>query len=272
MIYRSEKKFKSYIKSLECVHKLLESLKITPSKAKNYSIFLSEDGRKRSASELLGYPTIGLNKLKEIWAEIGSFEQKILHQASIECKYKEHIIKQKGHVAAYRRDLKVKIPKTIDYKKSSDVNIDDNLKELDYLMLDCFNHDKDIIGEGYDIIAYSSVFLRFFSSSAINHASIIGIENLSYEFFLIFFNLSKAELFFFLFISPTTNAIKMFEFSILSEVSSFSIFFPNRIQLSISPSKRYKVTVAKDNLTPYVIPIKKITNVCIVIGTGQNGT
>lgn len=62
---------------------------------------------------------------------------------------------------------KFNVKETIDYKKSSDVNIDDNLKELDHLMLDCFNHDKDIIGEGYDIIAYSSVFLRFFSNSKI---------------------------------------------------------------------------------------------------------
>ena len=64
------------------------------------------------------------------------------------------------------------------YKNSSEVNINDDLKNLDYLMLDCFNHNKDIIGEGYDIIAYSSVFLRFFSNSKIDSITkeLLGIN------------------------------------------------------------------------------------------------
>jgi hypothetical protein len=57
------------------------------------------------------------------------------------------------------------------YQKPNDISYPADLKQLDGLMLDCFNFDKGIIGEGYDIISYSSTFLRFLSSSKVEDIS-----------------------------------------------------------------------------------------------------
>lgn len=62
---------------------------------------------------------------------------------------------------------KLNVPLTNSYNLPSEVQYSNDLKMLDLLMLDCFNFNKGIIGEGYDIISYSSVFLRFLSSKKI---------------------------------------------------------------------------------------------------------
>jgi len=74
--------------------------------------------------------------------------------------------------------LKFSVPLRKKYKSSNLVNIEDDLKDLDYLMLDCFIFDKEIIGEGYDIISYSSAFLKLISNSKIEQLTkeLLGIE------------------------------------------------------------------------------------------------
>jgi hypothetical protein len=62
---------------------------------------------------------------------------------------------------------KFSVPSSKKYQDSKHINRGAGLKDLDSLMMDCFNYNKDLIGEGYDIISYSSVFLRFLSNSKI---------------------------------------------------------------------------------------------------------
>ena len=62
---------------------------------------------------------------------------------------------------------KFDVPKSKSYSNISEISYPEDLKQLDCLMLDCFNYDKGIIGEGYDIISYSSIFLRFLASRKI---------------------------------------------------------------------------------------------------------
>jgi hypothetical protein len=67
----------------------------------------------------------------------------------------------------YTLSIKHKVILRKHYKRPNEVQRNLDLKELDNLMLDCFHYDKDIIGEGYDIISYSSTFLRFISNAKI---------------------------------------------------------------------------------------------------------
>lgn len=73
---------------------------------------------------------------------------------------------------------KFSVPLRKKYKTSNEVNINIDLKELDHLMLDCFNFDKDILGEGYDIISYSSTFLNLIANTKIEILTkeLLGIE------------------------------------------------------------------------------------------------
>ena len=64
-------------------------------------------------------------------------------------------------------------------KYPTNVNRETNLDVLDNLMMECFKYDKDIIGEGYDIISYSSTFLRFLSNKKIESLTqqLLGLSN-----------------------------------------------------------------------------------------------
>ena len=53
-----------------------------------------------------------------------------------------------------------------------------DMKKLDKLMLEIFNFNKDLIGEIYDTISYTSVFLRFTASKKIEKISkiLLGVK------------------------------------------------------------------------------------------------
>ena len=59
------------------------------------------------------------------------------------------------------------VPLSRSYISSRNITRQNDLKELDFLILDCFKFNKDIIGEAYDIVSYSSTFLRFISNEKI---------------------------------------------------------------------------------------------------------
>ena len=63
---------------------------------------------------------------------------------------------------------KYSVPLAKKYKLSKDALRETDLNLLDNLMLECFNYNKEIIGEGYDIVSYSSTFLRFISNEKTN--------------------------------------------------------------------------------------------------------
>tara|TARA_B100001093_G_C26493352_1_gene869997 strand:- start:168 stop:809 length:642 start_codon:yes stop_codon:yes gene_type:complete len=111
-----EIKFNKYIFQLENLKTMLLTKIITPSKIKKYNVHLSEDGRKRDAAEILGYSDISLDIFLEIWPCFSKFSDKLLKQASIECKYKNHIIKQSAHIDSYRKDKNLSIPLNLNYK------------------------------------------------------------------------------------------------------------------------------------------------------------
>lgn len=56
------------------------------------------------------------------------------------------------------------VPLSRSYISSSNITRQNDSKELDSLVLDCYNFNKDIVGEAYDIVSYSSTFLRFISN------------------------------------------------------------------------------------------------------------
>ncbi|KLT21667.1 glucose-inhibited division protein A [Wolbachia endosymbiont of Armadillidium vulgare str. wVulC] len=60
----------SKLKSIKQLEEKLESLTITPEQLRFYGIKISYDGIRKTALDLLGYPNIDWNKLREIWPEL----------------------------------------------------------------------------------------------------------------------------------------------------------------------------------------------------------
>src|ERR1041385_876681 len=56
---------------LEAARAFAQSVSVTPSEAQRHGIALNRDGQRRTAFELLAYPSLGLADLARIWPELG---------------------------------------------------------------------------------------------------------------------------------------------------------------------------------------------------------
>jgi tRNA uridine 5-carboxymethylaminomethyl modification enzyme len=88
---------------------------LTPSEAERIGIEINQDGRRRSAFELLSFPSVTFARLAEIWPELLSIEPAIAAQTEIDARYASYVRRQELDVAALRKDEGVAIPADFDY-------------------------------------------------------------------------------------------------------------------------------------------------------------
>ena len=95
---------------------MARALSATPKEAARHGLVLKRDGHRRTAFELLAYPTIGMAELRSIWPQLGALEPKIAEQLEIDAKYAVYLDRQAADVAAYRRDETLELPVALDYE------------------------------------------------------------------------------------------------------------------------------------------------------------
>ncbi|RYE09125.1 MAG: tRNA uridine-5-carboxymethylaminomethyl(34) synthesis enzyme MnmG [Hyphomicrobiales bacterium] len=107
--------FQSKIKALDDGRKLLDSLNVTPTEARKAGIAVNADGQRRTAFDLLAYPSVDSSDITRVWPVIGTIGTPILEQLSIDAQYAVYLDRQRADVEAMRRDEAVNIPEWLDY-------------------------------------------------------------------------------------------------------------------------------------------------------------
>ena len=92
------------------------SVSLTPKEAAKHGLSLNQDGQRRTAFELLSYPSIAMADLARIWPRFGELAPKIAEQIEIDAKYEVYLSRQAADVAAYRRDESFALPEDLDYE------------------------------------------------------------------------------------------------------------------------------------------------------------
>jgi tRNA uridine 5-carboxymethylaminomethyl modification enzyme len=110
-----QRHFETKLSALQAARALADSLSITPNEAGKYGISLNRDGQRRTAFELLSYPTLGLPEVARIWPQFASIEPKIANQLEIDAKYAVYLDRQAADIASYRRDESFELPADLDY-------------------------------------------------------------------------------------------------------------------------------------------------------------
>jgi tRNA uridine 5-carboxymethylaminomethyl modification enzyme len=110
-----QRSFESKRTELNAARALANSLSITPNEAEKHGISLNRDGQRRSAFELLSYPTLGLNDLARVWPDLRAISPKIASQLEIDAKYAVYLDRQSADIEAYRRDESFELPGELDY-------------------------------------------------------------------------------------------------------------------------------------------------------------
>ncbi len=109
--------FSSKIGRLDEIREMLTSSTMTPNEARTFGIDMKLDGRRRTAYDMLTYPSVTLDQLSQKWPEIRSFATSDLVQIEIEARYASYLDRQASDIAQLKKDEKRAIPSDIDYAK-----------------------------------------------------------------------------------------------------------------------------------------------------------
>ena len=94
---------------------LLGRLNLTPPEAVARGLRINQDGRRRSAFDLLAYPEITLGRLTAIWPQIGGIKPAIAEQLAVDARYAVYLERQAADIEALRRDEAAAIPADLDF-------------------------------------------------------------------------------------------------------------------------------------------------------------
>jgi len=107
--------YRAKARALDAARAFARSVSVSPSEADKHGLSLKKDGHRRTAFELLSYPTIALGDVARIWPQLGELPAKIAEQLEIDAKYDVYLSRQTADVAAYRRDEAFELPDDLDY-------------------------------------------------------------------------------------------------------------------------------------------------------------
>jgi tRNA uridine 5-carboxymethylaminomethyl modification enzyme len=94
---------------------LLNQLNLTPREAEKAGLQVNQDGRRRTAFELLSFPGVDMARLSAIWPELGALAAKITAQLEVDARYRSYVDRQEEDVAVLRRDEATAIPADFDF-------------------------------------------------------------------------------------------------------------------------------------------------------------
>ncbi len=94
---------------------MFQTLSLTPNEAVRSGLSVKQDGKRRSAFELLSFPDIDLEALGSIWPQIREIPASIAAQLETDARYAVYLRRQEADIAALRKDEAVALPVTLDY-------------------------------------------------------------------------------------------------------------------------------------------------------------
>ncbi len=103
---------------LSALRETVQSLKALPIEMERRGFKINQDGVRRSAHDLMRYPEITFDVLRNIWPdELAHAERDIAEQVEIDARYAGYIQRQEADIQAFRRDEALTLPKNLDYAK-----------------------------------------------------------------------------------------------------------------------------------------------------------
>jgi tRNA uridine 5-carboxymethylaminomethyl modification enzyme len=97
------------------IREFAQAVSLTPTEGAKHGLALNRDGQRRTAFELLSFPSIGIADVARIWPRFDMFHVKHLAQIEIDAKYDVYLSRQAADIAAFRRDENLELPDDVDY-------------------------------------------------------------------------------------------------------------------------------------------------------------
>lgn len=101
---------------LAMAREMVQRLNAVPHDLVKAGLNINQDGRRRTAFELLRSPDIGWADLTPIWPELSAIAPEIREQVEIDALYAGYMERQVAEIEAFRKDEALKLPENIDYQ------------------------------------------------------------------------------------------------------------------------------------------------------------
>ena len=151
-----------WLRKKQIINKAEEKLKelcASPQIYKKFGLQINQDGRKRSAYEILGYKDSNWDLIESVWPEIKKLdiEEKIKKQIKTNAFYSRYTHRQFAEIEELKKDMNLKLSDSINFDKCS--GLSNEIKEI------LKQHKPSSIGEARDLPgmtpAAASLLLRF---------------------------------------------------------------------------------------------------------------
>jgi tRNA uridine 5-carboxymethylaminomethyl modification enzyme len=112
---RRQRAFADKMTRLQQGRAVMEGLAATPAALQQAGFAINQDGVRRSAYDLLGYPTVAWIDLCRLWPQLAELHRDVAEQLEIEGRYAGYLDRQEADIAAFRRDEELALPADLDY-------------------------------------------------------------------------------------------------------------------------------------------------------------
>jgi len=102
---------------LDRARRLMKALSATPNILKKQGIAINQDGVRRTALDVLGYPGMSVQVLGNIWPELNDIASHAAEQLEIEARYVGYLGRQEADIRAFQRDEGLLLPDDLDYAR-----------------------------------------------------------------------------------------------------------------------------------------------------------
>lgn len=109
------RKFETYRAQREGLYEQLGALTASPNEMAIAGVAIKQDGRRRSAREILSYPDISWDQVVQVWPELEFTDAKIAAAVEIDCLYHVYLERQSADIEGLRAEEERVIPDDFDY-------------------------------------------------------------------------------------------------------------------------------------------------------------
>lgn len=99
---------------LDRARTLLAELSATPAALAKQGLKVNQDGRRRTAFDLLSLPDVSWDEIVGVWPEIKELRADIAEQMEIDSRYARYLGRQEADIRAFRRDEALQLPTDLD--------------------------------------------------------------------------------------------------------------------------------------------------------------
>lgn len=117
-----------YAEQVSALSQQIQSLTASPKEMESRGISVNQDGRRRTAAEVLSYPDRTWDDVARIWPELAAVEPRIAEAVSIDALYAVYLDRQTADIASVRSEEARLIPADFDYDGLSGLSNELKLK------------------------------------------------------------------------------------------------------------------------------------------------